>query len=274
MIPALLINLPQSTDRLAFQAAQLKQLGITWQRMNATTIADISTAEYERLAKGWERPLRSAEVACFLSHQRAWQTVLQENRPMLILEDDALLSAKTPLLLENLSACLTDADYITLETRARKKLLDKHSTAVNPDFALRRLYQDRTGAAAYILFPQGAQKLLDKAAHENIALADAFICRAYELNAYQTVPAAAIQLDRCEYYRLNHIQNPFASTITPSNNQKPAAGDFAAAARFKYRRIAAQCRMGIRQLSVLGKAQREYVGINTADFRQPEITVL
>ncbi len=269
-IPALVINLERSHQRWAFQQTQLQQLGIAARRLPAISTEDIGPEQYEQLANGWERKLRPAEVACFLSHRQAWQTVADSGHAMLILEDDALLSQHTPALLNSLAQLSQPVDYITLETRSRKKLLGRTPLPCAGDFGLRRLYQDRTGAAAYVLYPSGAAKLLAKAQQQAPALADAFICSSYMLNAWQVVPAAAVQLDQCAAYGLP-FANPFVSTITPADQSKPAAASPAAARRFKRRRIAAQCRMGWRQLSLLGRAQRLHVGIETHDFRLPEI---
>lgn len=268
MISALVINLPQSVERWAFQKNQLGKLGIPLRRLNAVAIADVASEHYEALANGWERKLRPAEVACFLSHRRAWQAVIDADAPLLILEDDALLSQHTPELLAALAGDPQQADLLTLETRSRKKLLDKQACPAGRHFHLRRLYQDRTGAAAYLLYPSGAHKLLAKAQTRAPALADAFISSCYPLNACQVVPAAAIQLDQCQAYGLP-FANPFASTITPPDQYKPAANNPTAAGRFKWRRIVAQIKMGVRQLSVQYRSRREYVGIVRADFTLP-----
>lgn len=264
MISALVINLERSVARLAFQQQQLAALGIPMRRLAAVAVDDIERGEYEALANGWERKMRPAEVACFLSHKLAWQQVAEGDEPCLILEDDALLARHTKHILQALSANVLGADYVTLEARSRKKLLGKPSALV-ADSQLCRLYQDRSGAAAYVLFPQGARILLAKATREAVALADAFLCRAYELKAYQVVPAAAIQLDQCVAYGI-HQANPFVSTITPADQAKPKAHHLGLRWRFKYRRIVAQVRMGWRQLTVLGRARRIWVPVVPADF--------
>lgn len=269
LIPALVINLEHCTDRLAFQQAQLAAMQIPMQRLSAVGTDNLDQIRYEMLANGWERKLRPAEVACFLSHQLAWQYVAASNQAMLILEDDALLSQHAPELLAALAANPQQADLITLETRSRKKLLSKASLPAGQHFQLRRLYQDRTGAAAYVLYPQGAHKLLAKAQQRAPALADAFISSCYELAAWQVMPAAAIQLDQCQAYGLP-FANPFASTITPADHHKPPANSTAMASLFKWRRISAQLKMGWRQLSTLGHSRREYMAIQTDDFRLPE----
>ncbi|NUE66037.1 glycosyltransferase family 25 protein [Snodgrassella sp. ESL0253] len=267
MISALVINLDHSSERLEFQRKQLAHLQIPMQRLAAINSSDILIERYEQLANGWERKMRPAEVACFLSHKAAWQYVLDTGKPWLILEDDALLSHKIADILEGLVSRISEVDYVNLETRHRRKWLSKKNDIFIAGYELRQLYQDRTGAAAYILFPSGAQKLLNRAEHSAPALADAFLCRSYELNAWQVYPAAAIQLDQCINYGLNPPVF-FVSTITPQNNLKPRSNNFYSSVCFKYRRLAAQIRMGWRQLSVLGYAQRMMVPIIKSDFEE------
>ena len=113
-IAALVINLARSGDRLAFQQAQLSALGIPMQRLAAISTDQMDAVQYESLANSWERKLRPAEVACFLSHQAAWQHVADTSQPWLILEDDALLSRQVPDLLAALSVNPQHADLITL----------------------------------------------------------------------------------------------------------------------------------------------------------------
>lgn len=267
MISALVINLDHSSERLEFQRQQLAHLRIPMQRLTAVNSSDIRTEGYEQLANGWERKMRPAEVACFLSHKAAWQYVLDTGKPWLILEDDALLSHKTADILVALFSRISEVDYINLETRHRCKWISKKAEVFIAGYELRRLYQDRTGAAAYILCPSGAQKLLNRAEHSAPALADAFLCRSYVLNTWQVYPAAAIQLDQCINYELEPPVS-FVSTITPQNNLKPLANNFYSNVCFKYRRLAAQIRMGWRQLSVLGRAQRLMVPIIKSDFEE------
>lgn len=61
----LIINLARSTERLAFQQKQFARLGLSFQRLDAVSVDEISEEVYQRLGFGWQRPLRKVEVACF-----------------------------------------------------------------------------------------------------------------------------------------------------------------------------------------------------------------
>jgi GR25 family glycosyltransferase involved in LPS biosynthesis len=97
----------------------------------------------------WQRPLRTTEMALCASHAAAWRRMLELGRPCLVLEDDAVLASETPGFLTGAEA-VAGVDHISLETRARKKLVARRSHGTLP---MRRLYQDRTGSAASIIYP-------------------------------------------------------------------------------------------------------------------------
>lgn len=252
---AIVINLADATERMAFQHQQLKALGLEYSRQDAfdERAATLRPASYWNT---WERPLRDVEKACFLSHRHAWSQVAAGDEPVLVLEDDALLSDRTPDLLAALKTA-EGIDFLTLETRARKKLLARNLCEQDRRLGVRRLYQDRTGAAAYILWPQGAKKLLHRT-ERRAGLADAVICAAYELAAFQADPALALQIDRSEAYGL---KPPIVTRSAISTPRISSAEDLALATRlrFRIRRILSQLRMGLRLVANIPFAARREV---------------
>ncbi|WP_224816139.1 glycosyltransferase family 25 protein [Hasllibacter sp. MH4015] len=234
---ALVINLALEPERMAFMASQLDALSIPYERLEAVTPAHLEPPRDFPYWSRWERPLRTTEMAAFASHRAAWRAVLEGDAPRLILEDDAVLMPGAPRFLERLDT-VRDVDLVTLETRGRSKLIgrDPHSAA-----PMQRLWQDKSGAAAYVLWPTGAQRLLDRVAYAP-GLADAILCAAYDLRAWQAVPALACQLDRCA---AEGIPPPLATTSAIDAEPRPkAAKTFAQSMR----RIAAQVRIGLRRM--------------------------
>ena len=264
-----IINLPKSVERLQFQKEQMARLGLSCDFIPAVSTDDFSDEYYEQNAMGWERPLRKTELACFMSHKRAWESVLATSAPALILEDDALLSRHTLKLLDDLDK-RDDYDLVTLEVRGRRKVLGK-TKPLNASYALTELYQDRTGAAAYVLRQSGAKILLDKAKETPPGLADAFISSTYALKAFQVEPAAAIQLDQCGAY---NIPSPIGTASVIDSEAKPVKRNLTLSDKlsFKMRRIASQIRMGIRQLKVLFSAKRRNVNVRKEDFADTQAT--
>ncbi len=246
----LIINVAGDTARMAFQDQQMAALGLTFERLNAVTPATVTTPLDDPAWNTWQRPLKHVEKALLSSHRQAWARVVGEGRPCLILEDDAYLSADTPRFLASAEKQF-GIDHISLETRNRKKLLGKTPHA---DLPMRRLYQDKSGAAAYILWPRAADRLLSKHA----GLADALLCAAYDLMAWQAVPALAIQLDQCAAYGLDQ---PIEVTSAPLSDHAPAQDDLPAATKFgfRWRRNAAQLSMALRHLRHSHHARRQFV---------------
>jgi glycosyl transferase, family 25 len=248
----LIINLDRSTDRLAFQHAQMTALGLSYTRVPAVNAKELNLNEADPYWNRWERPMRISEKACFLSHRAVWEQISKGDEPVLVLEDDAVLSHKVPALLERYQN-REDLDHLTLETRGRKKLMARRQTS---DPAVTRLYLDRSGAAAYILWPSGAQKLLAKTSRQ-AAIADAAICATYSLRSFQAEPALAVQLDFCDHYGVR-VPLQTASSIFET---RPRSSNV-----FLLRRVIAQMRQGLRQLSHMSIASHRHATIKIEDF--------
>ena len=253
-----IINLPGEKLRRDFMKNQMKDLDLNHIFIPAVTVSDISQNDYLKEGMGWERPLRKTELACFLSHKKAWEAAAHSNTHSLILEDDALLSSSCKDIIRDVTNFI-DFDFICLETRfRRKKLIGPIQKSIKGSFA--RLYQDRAGAAAYILSPKGAQKLCDRSNHIKPGLADAYISSAYELNAYQIIPALAIQLDQCEIHNLV----PPIKTQTSINEARPKINlSILTKYSFIYRRVLSQVRLASRILSKRLKASFKEIPIAT-----------
>jgi glycosyl transferase, family 25 len=253
----LVLNLAFETGRMAFQTNQMKTLGLEMERLDAITPANLSPPPDDPYWLNWERPLRDTEKAALQSHLAAWKRIAKGNVPCLVLEDDALLSSGLPAFLQKLEE-LPGIEHVTLETRNRKKLLARDPLPSFP--AIRRIYQDRSGAAAYVLWPLGAQKLI-RLSHRSAGLADAMICAAYEMVSFQAEPALAIQLDQCQRYGL---KAPLETASSIDYIQRPGSEHISLAqeCRFRYHRILGQARMALRQLVYAARASRRKIEID------------
>ncbi|ANF81079.1 hypothetical protein A3K93_01960 [Acinetobacter sp. NCu2D-2] len=265
----LIINLPKSKERRVFQEQQFLKVGIQPTFLQAVSIDQISEEQFNAEAFGWQRPLKKVELACFLSHKKAWQQVVDRNQPMLILEDDAVVVSDIVQLLEDIQSQTLNLcpDLINLEVRSRKKIVSKKPACHlnSSGYKLLDLFQERTGTGGYILFPTGAQKLLEKAAHSAAATADAFIFSTYNLNAYQVEPAALIQEDQMIAYGLSDTEN-FESTIGRSENFKPTYKSVYEKKMFRKRRVMGQLQMACRYLQVLFKAEKRFIFLDKSRF--------
>ena len=254
------INLPNAIERHKLQKDQLDKLGLEYKILDATSVDDISEATYKKHYFDWQRPLRKTEVACYYSHRSAWDRVIKSGEPALILEDDAILSIFLPELLGSLNK-IKSTDLINLENRGRKKFVSRSHMDIECNSKLRRLYQDRTGAAGYILWPSGANKLLQLEKNSGIGLADAHITSCHTLNAYQVEPSPIIQLDQCEDYGISNTYSytVLKSTVSSSHNNSGGIN-------FIIKRLFYQLKLASRQLFILTKSQRRYISIRNSDF--------
>jgi glycosyl transferase, family 25 len=257
-----IINLANAHERAVFQEKQFSRLGLIFERVNAVCIDDVGDEYYGRVAFDWERPLSRAEVSCYLSHKSLWQRVINENEPALILEDDAYVCDDFPQLLNDMS--VMPVNYINLETRGRKKVVSKNIEYDVCGYKFRHLYYGGTGAAAYLLWPEGARRLLAIEKRSGFALADAQICRTRMGGALQVDCAAAIQLDCCDRYQID-APHRTASALAKTRFDSEAVSR--AKYVFKGRRLVAQLRLGFIQLrAVLGMAVRKEILPNPSKF--------
>ena len=80
--------------------------------------------------------------------------------PVLIMEDDVILSDDTMDVLQSLAAG-PDLGYVTLEFYGQSKVLGRPKLLKGTGYGLSRLYRDRGGAAAYVMWPKTAKRILD-----------------------------------------------------------------------------------------------------------------
>ena len=255
----IVINLATAKQRMAFMSSQLEALSIPFQRIEAVTPSDLPDPKYKLNWNSWERPLKNTEKACFLSHLAAWEQVATDDHCALILEDDALLSHQTKTVFQHLAT--TGAfDRVTLEVRKRKKVVAKQKISSGPSHSLLRLYQDRSGAAAYILSPSGARKLVERS-RKQTALADAMICKSYELKSFQIEPACAVQLDRASLYGIQSDFQTVSQIDIAQLGPKDKGG-----LHFRARRVTAQLRMAIRKLRYAHVSECREIELSSSDF--------
>ncbi len=91
------INLDRSPDRLAALGEQCGEVGLHLERIAAIDCRELDQipwrTQYDdaRNRREYLGPLTPGEIACFLSHRRAWGAFLQTNDPAAVfLEDDVI----------------------------------------------------------------------------------------------------------------------------------------------------------------------------------------
>lgn len=249
---ALVINLKSSIDRLEFQKNQLDTLNIDYTIIEAVEASKLDENFYQEKSMSWERPLRRSELACCLSHVLAWKTVIKENKPYLILEDDAILHKDTPSALSALSK-KGNYDCVNFETRNRKKIINKTKIPLSEAYTLSKIIHNKSGAAAYLLWPSGAQILYNYYKKNGAALADAILANCDHFKHFQIEPALAIQIDCCADY---NIVPPIETASNISQQPKPTSNN---RLMFAFRRLKAQVKILFKQLIAFFSSKRTNV---------------
>jgi glycosyl transferase family 25 len=156
------INLDHRTDRWQYMEAQFAALGMTVERIRATTPGEISAADLAPLAiEDVRKGLMPTEIATSISHHRAWRRMLEEGDPfVLILEDDAELSPRLPGFLAAVEERGGLPGVIRLETRQKKQVLARRIAYDVCGFQLHHPLTWEWGTAAYIITAEEARSIL------------------------------------------------------------------------------------------------------------------
>lgn len=239
---ALVINLKRSKDRMYYMTHQLDRLNISFERIDAVDANDLETSLYEKHAYDWDRVLRRSEVGCFLSHKRAWEHVMKVGEPFMIFEDDVILSKRIVYAVNQIEKN-QKYNFINLETSSRKKFIHKKKVIITKEYSLSKLLHNKSGAAAYILWPKFARYLLSNYEKKGAALADAALYdNHFALIQHQLIPAVAIQIQECTHFE---IEPPFDHYSNIATQIKPKQKN---TIRFKLRRLNTQLKRIIMNL--------------------------
>ena len=161
--PVVVISLHDAHTRRADSAAQLKAMpGLDWQFLDATD--GRGRRDYPACydPKASSRiigfPLTQGEVACFMSHQRAWQDCVDRGEPLVILEDDFQLQGHFVEALTLAIDTLPAWDIFRLQAIIE---VPRTPLYTGRGLSVVRNQQDPLGSAGYIVQPHAARALLD-----------------------------------------------------------------------------------------------------------------
>ena len=253
---ALVINLNRSKDRMDFMSQQLNRISINYERVEAVDANDLDFDFYQKHAYGWNRVLRYSEIACFFSHKKAWEIVVTKNEPFMIFEDDVVLSKTLTSLVEKIEDN-KKYNFINLETSSRKKLIHKKEECITDTFSIKKVLHNKTGAAAYILWPECARFLLSNYKKKGAALADAALYdNFFKLPQHQLTPAVAVQAHECANFGLNE---PFKHASNIASEPKPRSSK-SFYVIFKLRRIKTECLKLLVYIWYLGRSRIMKIG--------------
>jgi glycosyl transferase family 25 len=160
-----LINLARRPDRLRKMTEQLAELEIQTQPVVAVDARNMPEAIIDKTfaAEGPLGPIPKGDKCCTLSHMRAWSMFLSAGDSHgLILEDDVALDGGAAAMLRDASWIPSGIGLLKIEhygPDSQRVLLDA-VVDVGEGRQIGRMRSRHTGAAAYILSRETAERLL------------------------------------------------------------------------------------------------------------------
>ena len=115
------INLERSPERLESSQQQLAEQGLSFERINAIDGAMLTAAQInshynaELNKQNYHYPLSPGQIGCYLSHRKAWQTIVDRQLDYaIVLEDDFILKDDLSHTITNIEQLPVDWQIIKL----------------------------------------------------------------------------------------------------------------------------------------------------------------
>ncbi|MFG1373060.1 glycosyltransferase family 25 protein [Xanthobacter oligotrophicus] len=180
----LVINLARRPDRLAFMRSQLDALGLAFERIAAID------GQQEDVGPGTDL-ITPVEIACALSHRKAWQRFLASGEPLcLVLEDDVLIAPQAKLLLDAPHRLPRDADIVRLETGLQRSLLGRARRCGLAGHRAHLLHSRHHGSAAYVI----TRAFAERAVRDMTAFAEPIDDILFAVNSPNHFPSVRYQM--------------------------------------------------------------------------------
>ena len=155
------ISLERSTERRARVRHELTNFFLEWQFLNAVDGFALKALpksyNQEKVKRLQGHSLTLGEIGCYLSHLSAWEQCVQENKPMLVFEDDFILGPQMEAVITDLMACRSLWGVVRLSGIHETK-----DSAVKESSLYRLTINngDACGTACYLIQPEAAQTLI------------------------------------------------------------------------------------------------------------------
>lgn len=158
------ISLKRSPERRDYIAAQLNKQGINFSFFDAIDGNDQSNPLFKRynykkrlwLTSG-KMPSKG-EMGCYGSHYSLWQKCVDLNQPVIVVEDDAGISANAAEALALVEKKIQQYGFIRLEPIGNS---DTITMEQQQDYCIEHINSNFWGARCYAIAPWAAQKLLN-----------------------------------------------------------------------------------------------------------------
>ncbi len=237
-LPIFIINLPEAVKRQAFMQKQLMQHKLKGEFFKASRGKDLtrdflSKFQIEKGTNLSNRKLSQGELGCVFSHYFLLKKIVEEKIPaVLVLEDDAILTKESTLLINNFQTLPQGWDLLNIGHRSASLLGEPFIGKKTYPLSLR--YREKVtfdgvtihlaplthltyGTYAYIVTKEGAEHLLQVIEQQPILPLDHFLDANKEyLRYYGTSPSLVNHLD--VYLDDNDIEQHIMSGRTNNMN--------------------------------------------------------
>ena len=153
-----LINLESAAERLAAADAQLKSLGVEYERFPAVRGSALATGERDAAVNSFRwwcavgRPCRVGEIGCALSHYGIYKKLVDQ--PVCVLEDDVVLDGRFKSVVNYVEEFVdVGKSQVVLLSNHSKESGDAEGFSIVP--AQSDMYTE-----GYVITPKAAQALL------------------------------------------------------------------------------------------------------------------
>jgi glycosyl transferase family 25 len=199
LISGLFINLDRSAARRAHMEELATAAGLCLRRLQAVDGFSLSDEEYDRVhpAVPNQRRMTKWEVACFLSHRKAWHEICEKDTDYAaVFEDDIYFGTALRTILSEGAWIRRDMDLIKLDKATRKHVEFGERVEIAPGLELRRMLSLHVGCGGYIVSKAFARKLIEKTQTFHMPV-DHFLFNPKEAifkqaNIWQALPAVCI----------------------------------------------------------------------------------
>lgn len=164
MIPAYVINLDRSPERLEEFMAEARRAGVAVQRFAAIDARTLPDPIPGLAYPDWVRSGHRGLAACTLSHAAVWRRIAAGDAPWgAVFEDDAILSRALPAFLADPDWIPPGIDLVKLDTMYDREFFGVLGRPAPAGRRLRRVVSRHLGAAGYLISRDAARRLVDQA---------------------------------------------------------------------------------------------------------------
>ncbi|MCO6393064.1 glycosyl transferase [Aliihoeflea aestuarii] len=192
----LVINLDRAPERLTHMRGEFERIGADFTRLAATDGRLLETTDSVNALEG--RLLSKGEIACFMSHRRCWQQLVESGEShAVVLEDDVFLGQGAEWFLISADWFPGSAGLVKLETYMSPTTITARPVAEFDGRGVHRLSGKHLGTGGYALDRETARTLLDLSADIDRQVDDFLFDPDGEAfraaRVHQLVPAICIQ---------------------------------------------------------------------------------